>query len=291
MIIVTGATGQLGRIVIAKLLQKVSAAEIVALVRDPAKAADLVASGVQVRAANYNESATLDVAFAGATKVLLISGNEFGQRVQQHRNVIEAAQRAKVELLAYTSVLRADTSPMVVAVEHRETETLIKASGVPYAILRNSWYTENYTGSIASVLQHGVYISCAGEGKISSAAREDYAEAAVAVLTQPNHAGKIYELGGDEAYTLVDLAAEISRQTGQQISYKNLSQLDYQNALVGAGLPEFLAEFLASSDADAAQGHLFESGRQLSQLIGRPTISLASVVKATLANGGSSSAH
>jgi NAD(P)H dehydrogenase (quinone) len=291
MIIVTGATGQLGRIVIAKLLQKVSAAEIVALVRDPAKAADLVASGVQVRAANYNESATLDVAFAGATKVLLISGNEFGQRVQQHRNVIEAAQRAKIELLAYTSVLRADTSPMVVAVEHRETETLIKASGVPYAILRNSWYTENYTGSIASVLQHGVYISCAGEGKISSAAREDYAEAAVAVLTQPNHAGKIYELGGDEAYTLVDLAAEISRQTGQQISYKNLSQLDYQNALVGAGLPEFLAEFLASSDADAAQGHLFESGRQLSQLIGRPTISLASVVKATLANGGSSSAH
>jgi len=157
--------------------------------------------------------------------------------------------------------------------------------------LRNSWYTENYTASIPSALQHGAFISCAGEGKISSAAREDYAEAAVAVLTQANHAGKIYELGGDEAYTLADLAAEISRQTGKQIPYKNLTQAEYQSALVAAGLPEFLAEFLASSDADAAQGGLFESGRQLSQLIGRPTTSLASVVKATLENGGGNSSH
>jgi NAD(P)H dehydrogenase (quinone) len=291
MIIVTGATGQLGRIVITKLLKKVPATEIVALVRDPAKAADLAATGVQVRAANYNEPATLDAAFAGATKVLLISGTEFGQRVQQHRNVIEAAQRAKVELLAYTSVLRADTSPMVVAVEHRETEALIKASGLHYTILRNSWYTENYTASIPSALQHGAFISCAGDGKISSAAREDYAEAAVAVLTQPNHAGNIYELGGDNAYTLSDLAAEISRQTDKQIPYKNLTQAEYQGALVGAGLPEFLAEFLASSDADAAKGGLFEAGKQLSQLIGRPTTSLASVVKAALANGGGNNSH
>lgn len=291
MIIVTGATGQLGRIVIAKLLKKVPATEIVALVRDTTKASDLAATGVQVRAANYNEPATLDAAFAGATKVLLISGNEFGQRVQQHRNVIEAAQRAKVELLVYTSVLRADTSPMVVAVEHRETEALIKASGLHYTILRNSWYTENYTGSIPSALQHGAFISCAGDGKISSAAREDYAEAAVAVLTQPNHAEKIYELGGDEAYTLADLAAEVSRQTGKQIPYKNLSQAEYQGALVAAGLPEFLAEFLASSDADAAQGGLFESGNQLSQLIGRPTTSLAAVVKAALENGGGNNSH
>lgn len=291
MIIVTGATGQLGRIVIAKLLQKVSATEIVALVRDPAKATDLAATGVQVRAANYNEPATLDIALKGATKVLLISGNEFGQRVQQHRNVIEAAQRAQVELLAYTSVLRADTSPMVVAIEHRETEAIIKAANIPYVILRNSWYTENYTASAPSAIQHGAFISCAGEGKISSAAREDYAEAAVAVLTQPNHAGKIYELGGDEAYTLSDLAAELSRQTGKKIPYKNLSQAEYQDALVGAGLPEFLAEFLASSDADAAKGTLFEAGKQLSQLIGRPTTSLADVVKAALENGGSASAH
>jgi len=291
MIIVTGATGQLGRIVIAKLLQKVPANQIIAVVRDTAKAADFSAAGVQVRAANYNEPATLDSAFVGATKVLLISGNEFGQRVQQHRHVIDAATRAKVELLAYTSVLRADTSPMVVAVEHRETEALINASGLPYAILRNSWYTENYTGSLASVLQHGVFLSCAGEGKISSAAREDYAEAAVAVLTQSHHAGKIYELGGDEAYTLADLAAEISRQTGKQIAYQNLTQLDYQNVLIGAGLPEFLAEFLASSDADAAKGTLFEAGRQLSQLIGRPTTSLAQVVKAALATSGSGHVH
>jgi NAD(P)H dehydrogenase (quinone) len=291
MIIVTGATGQLGRIVITKLLKKVPATEIVALVRDPAKAADLAATGVQVRAANYNEPATLDAAFAGATKVLLISGTEFGQRVQQHRNVIAAAQRAKVELLAYTSVLRADTSPMVVAVEHRETEALIKVSGLHYTILRNSWYTENYTASIPGAVQHGAFISCAGDGKISSAAREDYAEAAVAVLTQPNHAGKIYELGGDEAYTLADLAAEISRQTGKQIPYKNLTQAEYQSALVAAGLPEFLAEFLASSDVDAAKGTLFEGGRQLSQLIGRPTTPLASVVKAALVNGEGNSSH
>lgn len=291
MIIVTGATGQLGRIVIAKLLQKVAASKIVALVRDPAKATDLAAAGVQVRAANYSEPATLDAAFAGATKVLLISGNEFGQRVQQHRNVIEAAQRAKVELLAYTSVLRADTSPMAVAVEHRETEAIIKAANIPYVILRNSWYTENYTASAPSAVQHGAFISCAGEGKISSAAREDYAEAAVAVLTQPNHAGKIYELGGDEAYTLAELAAEISRQTGKHIPYQNLTKLDYQNALVSVGLPEFLAAFLASSDADAANGSLFEASKQLSQLIGRPTKPLAEVVKAALVSGSAANSH
>jgi len=282
MIVITGATGQLGRLVIEELLKKLPANEIVAAVRNPAKAADLAARGVQVRAADYNLPATLDAAFQGATQLLLISSSEIGQRVPQHRNVIDAAKRAGVKLVAYTSVLRANTSPLGLATEHKETEALLKASGIPHVLLRNGWYSENYIASVPAALQHGVFIGSAGDGLIASAARADYAAAAAAVLTSANQAGKVYELAGDEAYTLTDLAAEITRLSGKTVVYQNLPEAGFKSALVGAGLPEPLAGLLAASDTAASKGALFDDGKQLSQLIGRPTIPLTKLINSVL---------
>ena len=282
MIVVTGASGQLGRLVIQSLLQTVPAAGIVAAVRQPAAVADLAALGVQVRQADYAQPATLDAAFQGATKVLLVSSNALGERVAQHGNVIDAARRAGVALLAYTSLLHADTSPLGLAAEHTATEALLRASGVPHVLLRNGWYTENYLASLPAVLQHGAVIGSAGEGRIASAARADYAAAAAAVLTRDDQAGLVHELAGDTSYTLAEFAAEVGRQTGRTIPYINLPEADYRGALLGAGLPEPLAHLLADSDVGASKGGLFDDGQRLSQLIGRPTAALGAMVEAAL---------
>lgn len=279
MIAITGATGQLGRLIVEKLLKKVPAADIVALARNPAKATGL---GVAVREADYDKPETLDAALSGVDTLLLISASEIGQRAAQHHNVIEATKRAGVKLLAYTSLLRVDTSPLDLAIEHRQTEAELKASGIPHVILRNGWYTENYTGSIPGALAGGAFLGSAGEGKISSATRTDYAEAAVAVLTGEGQAGKVYELAGDKSSTLADLAAEISRQTGKTIPYKNLSEADYAAALASVGLPGGLASAIAGWDAAAAKGALFEDGGQLARLIGRPTTPLSTAVSDAL---------
>jgi NAD(P)H dehydrogenase (quinone) len=278
-IAITGATGQLGRLVIDKLKAKVPASEIIALARDPEKAADL---NVAVRQADYAKPETLAPALTGVDTLLLISSSEVGQRAVQHRNVIEAAKGAGVKRIVYTSVLRADTTPLSLADEHRTTEAALKASGIPYTILRNGWYTENYTASVGGAVAGGAFIGSAGDGRISSATRDDYAEAAVAVLTGEGHEGRTYELAGDEAYTLSDLAAEISRQTGKDIPYKNLPEADYAKALAGFGLPDGLAQAIASFDVDASAGALFEDGRQLSRLIGRPTTPLSAAVAEAL---------
>ncbi|MGF6115527.1 NAD(P)H dehydrogenase (quinone) [Janthinobacterium lividum] len=282
MIVITGATGNLGQHVIASLLTSVPAANIIAAVRNPAKAAGLVAQGVQVRQADYNDGASLDAAFKGATKILLISSSEVGQRAQQHQNVIDAAKRAGVALLAYTSVLRADTSPLGLAAEHVITEAAIRASGLPYSFLRNGWYLENHTEHLVPVLEHGVVLGAAQNGRFSSAARLDYAAAAAAVLTaeQPQ---AIYELAGDEGFTLTEYAAEVARQSGKAIAYKDMPQADFKAALVSVGVPEGFADLLADSDAGAAKGGLEDNGKQLSALIGRPTTSLFDAVKAALA--------
>jgi NAD(P)H dehydrogenase (quinone) len=282
MIVITGASGQLGRLVIEALLHKLPASEIVAAVRSPEKVSDLAARGVQVRQADYTRPATLDAAFKGADKLLLISSSEVGQRVPQHRAVIDAAQRAGVKLLAYTSLLHADVSPLGLAAEHQETEALLRASGLPHVILRNGWYTENYAASVPTALAHGVLLGSAGTRHIASAARADYAEAAAAVLTRDDQAGRIYELAGDTAYTLAELAAEITKQSGKEIAYKDLPEADYKAILLGAGLPEGLAALLADSDVGASKGGLFDDSRQLSQLIGRPTTILATSIAAAL---------
>lgn len=278
-IAITGATGQLGRLVVTKLKNKIPAENIVALARSSQKASDL---GVEVRVANYTEPASLDQALKGIDTLLLISSSEVGQRAVQHANVIEAAKKVGVKWIVYTSVLHADTSLLSLADEHRATEAALNDSGIPHTILRNGWYTENYTGSIPGAIGGGAFIGSAGEGKISSAAREDFADAAVAVLTGEGHAGKTYELAGDEHYKLSDLADEVSRQTGKSIPYKNLSEADYAAALTSFGLPDSLGKAIASWDAAASQGALFDDGRQLSKLIGRATTPLSKVVAETL---------
>lgn len=287
MIVVTGATGQLGRLVIDALLRTQPAAQIVAAVRSPDKAADLAARGVLVRKADYSQPETLDGAFAGAEKVLLISSSEVGQRASQHQAVIDAAKRADVALLAYTSLLHADSSPLALAHEHAQTEAALVASGLPVALLRNGWYTENYAQTIPAAIEHGAVLGSAGDGRIASAARADYADAAAAVLVSPQpQAGRVYELAGDSAYTLAEFAAEIALQSGKPVAYRNLSQADYRAALEQIGLPSPVADLLSDSDAGAAKGGLFDDGHALSQLIGRPTTPLAKVVQDQLALSG-----
>ncbi|ELY2622758.1 SDR family oxidoreductase [Cronobacter malonaticus] len=282
MIAITGATGQLGQRVIDTLLNTVAAQEIVAIVRNPAKAAALSARGVQVRAADYNDAAALTAALAGVEKLLLISSSEVGQRATQHRNVIDAAKTAGVKLIAYTSLLHADRSPLGLADEHVATEKMLADAGVPYVLLRNGWYTENYLASVPPALEHGVFIGSAGDGKIASASRQDYAEAAAKVLTLDNQAERVYELAGDHAWTLRDLTALLSKETGKTVAYQNLSEADFAAALTGAGLPEGFAKLLADSDIGASKGGLFDDSRQLSVLIGRPTTSLEASLRKSL---------
>ncbi len=279
-IAVTGATGHLGRLVIEKLKTRVAADDIVALVRDPAKAADL---GVAARAADYGKPETLAAALAGVDVLLLISGNEIGQRVPQHRNVIDAAKAAGVKRIAYTSILHADTTPIGLGVEHRATEALIRDSGLAYTFLRNGWYLENYAGAIAGALGAGAFIGSAGDGRISAALRADYAEAAAVVLAGAGHEGKVYELAGDESFTLSELAAETSRQTGRALPYNDLPEEAYAKILESIGLPAPFAATLAQSDVGAAAGALFDGDRQLSGLIGHPTGTLSAFVAGVLA--------
>ncbi len=276
---ITGATGQLGRLVIEHLKGIVSAESLVALVRTPSKAADL---GIEAREFDYSNPATLVASLKGIDHLLLISSSEIGQRKEQHQNVIDAAKESGVKRIVYTSLLHADTSSLGLAEEHLATEHALKESGIPYTILRNGWYTENYLGSIAGAIASGAFVGSAGEGKISSAARIDYAEAAAVVLTSEGHQGKVYELAGDNYYILADLAAEVSRQAGKSIPYNNLQEEEYADVLKSIGLPAGLAEAIAGYDAGVAKNDLFEEGRQLSSLIGHPTTSLNTLIKRVL---------
>lgn len=280
---ITGAAGQLGRLVIDALLARVPADSIIAAVRTPAKADDLAARGIVVRHADYDQPDTLRSALAGPSKVLLISSSEVNRRLPQHRAVIEAAQEANASLLAYTSILHADTSPAKLAVEHRQTEEAIAASGVPAVILRNGWYTENHLMALPAVLEHGAFVGAAAEGRFSSATRADYAAAAAAALLAGDQAGQVYELAGDRAYMMADLAAEVSRQSRKSVRYDNLPAQAYGDVLTGMGLPADLAAILADADVAASRGALFDDSGTLSRLIGRPTTPLESVLGAALA--------
>ncbi|MGK3495739.1 SDR family oxidoreductase [Citrobacter youngae] len=279
MIAITGATGQLGQHVIESLLKTVPASQIVAIVRNPAKATALSQQGITVRQADYSDETAFTAALQGIDKLLLISSSEVGQRAPQHRNVINAAKAAHVKFIAYTSLLHAGTSPLGLADEHIATEKMLAESGIAYALLRNGWYTENYLASAPAALEHGVFIGAAGEGKIASATRADYAAAAARVISEDGHAGKTYELAGDAGWTLSQLAAELAKQSGKKVVYQNLSETDFAAALKGFGLPAGLADMLADSDTGASKGGLFDDSHTLSKLIGRPTTSLADSVK------------
>lgn len=280
---VTGAGGQLGRLVVAALAERAGPDAVAAIVRDPARAAGLFPEGVTVREGDYDRPETLAAAFAGAERLLLISSNAIGNRVAQHRNAIEAAKRAGVARIAYTSVLHADASTLGLAEEHRATEALVEASGIAFTLLRNGWYTENYAAAIPAALAHDALIGSAGEGRISSAARRDYADAAAVALLEDAGERVVHELAGDGSYTLAEFAAEISRQAGKAIPYVDLPEAEYRAALIGAGLPEPMAALLADSDAAAARGALFDASGALARLIGRPTTPFAATIGETLA--------
>ncbi len=280
MIVVTGATGKLGRLVVDELLKTVAATEIVAAVRSLEKAAELKAKGVEVREADYSRPETLAEAFRGAEKVLLISGNEIGlERVKQHVAVIQAAKEAGVRLLVYTSLLGADTSTLLLAPDHRATEEALKAAGLPYVVLRNGWYLENHTEALEPALAHGAVLGSAGDGRFSSAARLDYAAAAAAVLTRDGFENKTFELAGDQSYTLSELAAEVSKQAGKPVVYTNLPVPAYAEALERVGLPKPIAEMLAKADESAEAGELESGSRELQELIGRQTTTMAAAVR------------
>jgi NAD(P)H dehydrogenase (quinone) len=283
-IAVTGAGGQLGRLVVEDLLARgIPAAEIVAGTRRPEALADLAARGVQVRHADYDDVASLDAALAGAEKVLVVSGTDFGRRPAQHAAAAAAAQRAGARLVVYTSAPQADTTTMLLAAEHRASEEAIRALGVPFTFLRNYWYFENYTAQLPTFLEHGAIVGAAGDGRISGAARADFAAAAAAVLATEGHENAVYELGGEPSFTLGQLADVVSKAADSQVVYRDVPTEELQKVLVGAGLPEQLAAVMADVDKHIAQGALYTDTGDLKRLIGRPTTSLEDVVASAVA--------
>ncbi|MFI8567112.1 SDR family oxidoreductase [Rhodococcus sp. NPDC078407] len=280
---VTGATGQLGGLVIEALIERgVAPAEIVAVVRNADKAASLAERGVEIRVADYSDTAALTSAFGGVDKVLLISGSEVGQRIAQHTNVIDAAEAAGVSLIAYTSVLAADTSGISLAPEHKATEERLTASPIPAVFLRNGWYWENYLGSLGQAIDSGVWLGAGGDGKIAAATRADYAAAAAAALITDDQGGKIYELGGDERLTYAEFAEVLADVSGKPVVYKDVPESEYAAILQGAGLPDFVATMLASADAGISRGELDTDSGDLQALIGRPSTPVAEVLRSAL---------
>jgi NAD(P)H dehydrogenase (quinone) len=279
MIVVTGANGHLGQLVIEALVQRVPANQVIAAVRRPEKPSNFRTLGVQVREADYTRPATLSTALHGAKKALLISVAEVGQRFEKRKEVIDAAKEAGVELFAYTSLLRADGSEMSLAREHNQTEDYIRASGLPFVILRNGWYLENHTSALASAVAHGELVGSSKDGRFASASRADYAAAAVVALTQPSSENKTYELAGDQSFSMAELASEVSKQIGRHIPYRNLSADDYAANLLGFGLPRMTVDVIIDADAKAIRGNLDSASRDLSGLISRPTTTLSDAVR------------
>lgn len=281
-IAITGATGQLGQLVIQALLKDVPASQIIALVRSEAKAASLKQQGVELRHFDYDAPETLAPTLQGIDKLLLISANEIGRRTPQHKAVIEAAKQAGVPYIAYTSLLRADTSPLGLAQEHRETEALIQDSGLAYTFLRNNWYSDNYLATVQQIAESGVLYGASQDGKISSASREDYAEAAAKVLASAGHENKTYELAGSESFTKADLAQFIGQAAQKSVTYQNLSADDLRQGLTQAGLPTHLIDVIVDADVQTAKGAMYSDSKDLEQLIGRKTTRIQDAIKAAL---------
>ncbi|MGC4771741.1 SDR family oxidoreductase [Micromonospora sp. DT44] len=280
---VTGATGRLGRLVIEHLLDTgVPAAEIAVVVRSPQKAADLAARGVEIRQADYDEPSTLPGAVAGVRRLLLISGDTPGQRVPQHTAVIDAARLAGVERLVYTSILKADTTTNPLAPEHKATEEVLAASGLSYTVLRNGWYTENYTDQLPQYVSSGTILGATGGSKVSAAPRTDYAAAAAAALTRDEGGNAVYELGGT-AFTFDELADAVTEVTGTTVVHRDMSTAELASALQNVGLDAGTAGFVAALDHSIAIGELATDSDDLSRLIGRPTTGLRDAVRAARA--------
>jgi len=282
-VLVTGASGHLGRLTVLALLDRgTDPGTVVATARELESIKDLADLGVEIRQADYDDPASLDAAFAGVDRVLLVSSNAVGQRIDQHRNVVDAAARQGVTLVAYTSVLRADTTTLALAEDHIATERILAESGVPHLLLRNGWYLENYTENMAPALEAGAVFGAAGDGRVSGAARADYAEAAAVALVDGTP-GQVHELAGDEAFTMAEYAAILATASGTEVGYTDLPTDAYASALESAGVPAPFAQILADSDRGIAAGELLDTTGTLSALIGRPTATLTDAVGAALA--------
>ncbi|TID30228.1 hypothetical protein CANINC_001235 [Pichia inconspicua] len=282
-IAVTGATGQLGKFVIETLLKTQEPENIVALVRNVEKAQELKDQGIIVREFDYGKPEILVPALKGVKNLLLISSNNVGHRVQEHKNVVDAAKKAGVQFFAYTSLLAADTCKHVLAEEHTVTEDYIKESGISYSLLRNGWYFSNYFGAVPYALQSGVFIGAAKDAKINAATRLDYAEAAVKVLTTKGHDNKIYELAGSNYFTLTDFAKALSDVSGKEIKYVDLPAEKYSVALTSHGIPELYVKVIVQADILAIDGMLFDDSKTMEKLIGRPTTPLSEAIKEAVA--------
>ena len=282
MIVISGAAGHLGRLVVAGLLEKLPAEQIVAATRRPETLADLATRGVQVRPADFDEPDSLPTAFAGADRLLLISTDAVGARVAQHKAAVEAAVSAGVNHLVYTSVLHAGSTRLRLAADHKATEEIITASGLPHTFLRNSWYTEMYEQRARSGAESGIIVGGAGQGRVASASRADYAAAAVAVLTLDGTPNPTYELSGDVAWSFPELAAEVSRISGREVGYRDVPVAEYRKILLDTGLPEPAADTVAGIDHDIAGGALADTPGHLRALIGRSTTPLADTLATLL---------
>ena len=280
---VTGASGLLGHLAVTGLIESgVAASDIVALVRTPSKVADLSEQGVQVRAADYSAPETLDAALAGVDTLLLVSGSEVGQRVAQHSNVIDAAKNAGVSRIVYTSVMRADTTELVLAPEHKATEEALRASGIAFTLLRNGWYIENFVAQLDQYRATGEIVGASGDGLVSGATRADFAAAAVAALVQPGHENAVYELGGAPAYTMTDLAAALSSALGTTIVYRDMAPDEYTAMLESVGLDAGTAGFVTALEVATSRGDLYTESRDLQHLLGRESTPLAEGVAAAV---------
>ena len=283
-IAITGATGNFGNLAIRDLLGRgVPAADLVAVVRSPEKARQLADLGVQIRRADYTDPQTLRAAFDGVDRLVFVSGSEVGSRISQHQNVVDAAAATGIGLVAYTSIVHADSSKIMLASEHLATEQMLAASGVPHVLLRNSWYLENYTGALPMYLEYGTVLGAAGDGRVSAATRADFAAAAATVVAEDGHAGAVYELGGEPAFTLEELAHTLSEISGTKVVYQNLDTEALVAALSGAGVPDPMAHVLADSDLGIARGELFTDSGDLAKLIGRPPTTLARAIRTAFA--------
>jgi NAD(P)H dehydrogenase (quinone) len=278
---VTAASGQLGRLVIEELLRKLDAREIVAIVRDPSKLSDLAGTGIAVRQGDYDDPESLRSALSSVDRLLLISGSAVGERVRQHGNVIDAAREAEVQYVAYTSILKGDRSQLPLAAEHVATERLLAQSGLNFDLLHNGWYSENYTMGLAHSVESGKLFGASGDGRLSTASRADYAAGAAAALVNSG-GGQTYELAGDESWTMRDFAEEVSRQSGKAVEYVDLPEAEYAGILESVGLPPPVASMLAKTSALSGEGELYDEGRQLSALIGRPTTPIRDTIAAAL---------
>lgn len=281
-LVVTGATGRLGRLAIEHLLARGTAAsDILATGRDTAKL-EALGLGVRTAVADFEDPASLDAAFAGAEAILLVSGSEVGKRVAQHTAAIEAAARAGARLV-YTSAPKATTSPLILAPEHKATEEAIAAAGLPAVILRNGWYNENYAQTVSELATTGTTLSSAGDGRVASAARSDYAEAAAVALTDASLVGTVHELSGDTAWTFDELAALVAEIAGRDASISHVSAEEHARILTEAGVPEGGVGFVVGLDANIADGLLGETDGSLARLIGHPTTEIRAFIEQQLA--------